>query len=134
MTSDYDESGIPLDPAPVRIDRMEEAITIFKGLRAPGPFTHDGEHYRITNLDGTPSPVQQPHPPILIGAGGTRMLGIAAREADIVGINPNLSAGAISRKAAQDSTAAAVDGKVERVRQAAGGRFHRHGALRPGGG
>ena len=123
MTSDYDESGIPLDPAPIRIDRMEEAITIFKGLWAPGPFTHAGEHYRITHLEGTPSPVQQPHPPILIGAGGKRMLGIAAREADIVGVNPNLSAGAISREAAQDSTAAAVDGKVERVRQAAGGRF-----------
>ena len=123
MTSDYDESGIPMDPAGVRIDRMEEAIAVFKGLWAPGPFSHEGEHYRITNLEGTPKPVQQPHPPLLIGAGGPRMLGIAAREADIVGINPNLHAGAISRVTGQDSTAAAVDGKLERIRQAAGDRF-----------
>ena len=123
MTSDYEESGIPLDPAPVRIDRMEEAIAIFKGLWAPGPFSHDGEHYRITDLEGTPKPVQHPHPPVLIGAGGKRMLGIAAREADIVGINPSMSAGAISREAALDSTAAAVDGKVERLRERAGARF-----------
>ena len=88
MTSDYDESGIPLDTAAVRIDRMEEAIAIFKGLWAPESFSHHGEHYQITNLDGTPKPAQRPHPPVLIGAGGKRMLGIAAREADIVGNNP----------------------------------------------
>lgn len=123
MTSDYDESGIRLEPARVRIDRLEEAITVFKGLWAPGAFNHEGEHYRITNLDGKPEPVQQPHPPILIGGGGRRMLGIAAREADIVGINPNMKGGAISAEVSQDLTAAAVDGKVERVREAAGDRF-----------
>ena len=123
MTSDYDESGIPLDPPGVRVDRMEEAIAVFKGLWAPGPFSHEGEHYRITELEGTPKPVQQPHPQILIGGGGKRMLGIAAREADIVGINPNLKSGAISPEVAPDLVAEAVDGKLERVRQAAGGRF-----------
>ena len=40
-----------------------------------------------------PSPVQRPHPPIIIGGGGQRVLGFAAREADIVGVNPSLAAG-----------------------------------------
>ena len=123
MTSDYEESGIPLDPAPVRIDRMEEAVAIVKGLWSPGPLSHQGEHYRISDLDGTPKPVQQPHPPILIGGGGPRMLGIAARQADIVGINPNMRTGAISSEAARDATAAVLDGKLDQVRQSAGDRF-----------
>ena len=123
MASDYDESGIQFDSAGVRIDRLEEAIAIFKGLWTPGHFSHDGDHYRIANLDGTPKPVQQPHPPLLIGGGGNRMLGIAAREADIVGINPKLGAGSISPEAARDSMADAVDAKVDRVSEAAGDRF-----------
>ena len=49
-----------------------------------------GEHYTITDYDGLPMPVQRPHPPILIGGGGRRVLSIAAREADIVGINGNM--------------------------------------------
>ena len=44
--------------------------------------------------DGPPKPVQQPHPPILIGGGGKRVLRIAAREADIVGVNFHLTEGA----------------------------------------
>ena len=51
------------------------------------------------------------------------MLAIAAREADIVGINPNLRSGVMSRDSARDSMAAAVDRKVEHVRQVAGERF-----------
>ena len=69
MRSDYEEAGILLEPAEVRIDRLEEAIAVVKGLWAPGPFSHEGRHYTITNLDGTPKPVQQPHPPVLLGGG-----------------------------------------------------------------
>jgi hypothetical protein len=45
-----------------------------------------GDHYQITDLAGFPVPVQQPHPPLLVGVGSRRMLGLARREADIVGI------------------------------------------------
>lgn len=123
MTTDYDQSGIPLEAPKVRVDRMEEAITVFKGLFADGAFTHEGPHYRITALDAGPKPTQKPHPPLLIGGGGKRMLGIAGREADIVGINPNLKAGIIGPEAAADATAAATDRKVGWLREAAGDRF-----------
>jgi probable F420-dependent oxidoreductase len=123
MTSDYDQSGIPLDSPGVRVERFEEAIAVYKGLFGDGPLTHDGAHYRITNLDGLPKPVQRPHPPLLIGAGGRRMIGIAAREADIVGVNPNLKAGVIGADAAADATAAATDRKLEWLRADAGTRF-----------
>src|SRR5215475_1000654 len=61
MTADYDKSGIALDGAGARIKRLEESIAILKGLFAPGPFSFDGKHYQISELDGEPKPVQQPH-------------------------------------------------------------------------
>src|SRR5450759_114261 len=59
MTADYEKAGIPLDRPGVRIARLAEAITIMKGLFAPGPFTFHGEYYNVTDLDGMPKPVQQ---------------------------------------------------------------------------
>lgn len=123
MTTDYEQSGIQHDSAKVRVDRFEEAIEVVKGLFAEGPYSFQGEHYTITGLDGKPSPVTPGGPPLLIGGGGKRVLSIAARSADIVGVNPNLKAGAIGAETVNDALAAAVDQKLEWVRAAAGDRF-----------
>ena len=123
MATDYEQSGIPYDRPGVRVDRMVEGIAVMKGMFADGPFSFEGEHYTIREHDALPKPVTRPHPPILIGGGGRRVLGIAAREADIVGINPNLRAGEVGPDAASDATAAATDRKLEWVREAAGDRF-----------
>ena len=87
------------------------------------PFSMQGEHYRITDYASWPVPVQQPGPPILIGGGGKRVLSIAGREADIVGINPNLRAGEINAAAARDSLKEQTDRKIQWIRDAAGARF-----------
>jgi len=123
MTTDYEQSGIPHDPAGVRVGRMAEGIEVIKGMFAAGAFSFAGEHYTITGLDGSPKPLQRPHPPLLIGGGGKRVLSIAARQADIVGINPALTTGAVDASAAADATAAATDRKIGWVRDAAGDRF-----------
>ncbi len=123
MTSDYEQSGIALDPAGTRIDRLEEALAVIGGLFADGPVTHHGRHYQVTDLEGTPKPVQQPGPPILIGGGGKRVLSLAARRADIVGINVNLAGGVIDASVGPDATLEATDEKIAWVREAAGGRF-----------
>ena len=123
MRSDYEQSGIPFEPAKVRVDRFEEAVAVCKGLFADGSFSFKGEHYTVSDLDGMPKPVQRPRPPFLIGGGGRRMLSIAAREADIVGINPNLKRGAMDAETALDATAEAMDRKVAWLREAAGDRF-----------
>jgi len=123
MRTDYEQSGIAYDPPAVRVDRFEEGLKVFKGAFADGPFSFEGKHYTITNYDGLPKPVQKPHPPILIGAGGKRMLSIAAREADIIGINPNLAPGEVSAEVGRDGTAEKTDRKLAWVREAAGGRF-----------
>lgn len=123
MVSDYDQSGIAYDAPRVRIDRFEEAIAVIKGAFGDGPFSFDGTHYRVSAYQGLPKPVQRPWPPLLIGGGGRRVLGIAAREADIIGINGTLTAGVIGPEAIATMSAEAVDEKVAIVRDAAGERF-----------
>jgi probable F420-dependent oxidoreductase len=123
MRTDYDQSGIAYDTPKVRIDRMIEAITVIRGCMAPGPFTFTGTHYQIAEYEGLPKPVQQPHPPLLIGGGGKRMLSYAAREADIIGINPTLTAGAVGPEAIANMSAEAVDEKINIVREAGAHRL-----------
>ncbi len=123
MISDYEQSGMPYDRAGVRIDRFVEGLAVIKGAMADGAFSYDGEHYTISGYDGLPKPVQRPNPPILIGGGGKRVLSIAAREADIVGINATLTAGVIGPEAIATATEEAVVDKVAIVAEAAGDRI-----------
>lgn len=134
LRSDYAAAGLAYDPASERIRRLGETLRILKGFFAEGSFSLDGDFYTITDLEGRPKPVQRPHPPLLLGGGGRRMLELAAREADIVSINPNLRSGGLretetgaeGRKwavAGEARTAAATSQKVEWVRAAAGDRF-----------
>lgn len=121
--NEYDQAGIPFDPAGVRVARMEEAVHVIKGLWADGSFTYEGEHYRINGLDGQPKPLQHPHPPIMIGAGGRRLLSFAAREANSVGIIAQATpAGKLDTAGDTESLLAE---KVGWVREAAGERFDR---------
>jgi alkanesulfonate monooxygenase SsuD/methylene tetrahydromethanopterin reductase-like flavin-dependent oxidoreductase (luciferase family) len=98
-------------------------VAIIKGLMTGEPFSFDGTHYTIDKLSGTPRPVQQPHPPILIGAGAKRMLSFAAREADIISVNFDLSAGAVGPDVVVTGTADLTSGKIDLIRSAAGARF-----------
>jgi probable F420-dependent oxidoreductase len=123
MRSDYEQSGIPLDPPGVRIKRFREGLSIVKGLFADGPFSFAGEFYSVNAHEGTPKPVQKPHPPILVGGGGKRVLSIAAREADIVGVNFSLAEGEVNPKVAVTGSASATREKIEWIRDAAGERF-----------
>jgi probable F420-dependent oxidoreductase len=122
MRTDYDAAGMTYDRPGVRIDRLKEGITIIKGLLADGPVTFSGKHYTITNHEGLPKPVQKPLP-ILIGGGGKRVLSIAAREANIVGVNFNLEQGAVNQQVLQTGGAETTDEKMKWIRDAAGPRF-----------
>ncbi|MDQ1424768.1 MAG: hypothetical protein QOD72_2266 [Acidimicrobiaceae bacterium] len=120
---DYSRSGIPMDSATVRVDRLIEHATVLKALFANGPVTFAGDHYTITDLEGTPKPFRVGGPPIIIAGGGPRILGFAATSADIVGINPSIKAGVVDIDSAQDALPSRIDQKVAWVREAAGGRY-----------
>ena len=123
MGADFSHAGLTFDPPGVRIARLGEAIAVLKGLLGPDAFTFFGEHYRIDALDGQPKPSQQPYPRFLVAGGGRKVLSLAAREADIVGINVNLAAGVIDERAGSSATGAATDEKLQWIRDAAGERF-----------
>jgi probable F420-dependent oxidoreductase len=124
MGSDYEQAGMPYDRPGVRVDRMIEGVQIIKALHGDGPVDFKGEHYTISGHDALPKPVQRPHTPILIGAGGKRLLTFAAREADIIGLNPrNLGNDAWAETNIGDATDEATDRKIDWIRQAAGPRF-----------
>lgn len=121
LREDYDRSGIPFDTGVVRFGRLTESVHIIQGLFAETPVTFRGEHYTVADLLGATRSVQRPHPPLLIGGGGRRLLTFAAQEADIVSLVPRaLPGGGLDDT---DITAALVDEKLGWVRQAAGERF-----------
>lgn len=122
MVTDYEQAGLSYDRPGVRVDRFGEAIRVLKGVFGDGPLDFDGEHYTVRGYEGLPKPVQRPWPPLLIGGGGQRVLSIAGREADIVGINGTLTSGIIGAEALATMTDAAVTEKLGWARAAAGDR------------
>jgi len=75
--------GIPFPPTGERVARFGEAVQVVKGLLTTDGFSFDGRYYQLQDATLHPRPVQQPHPPIWIGASGPRMLRIVARHADV---------------------------------------------------
>jgi probable F420-dependent oxidoreductase len=125
LASDYEQAGIPYDSPGTRIERMEEGLKAIKGLLAGGSFSFSGKHYTIKEMECFPLPVQRPHPPILLGGGGRRMLRLAAREADIVNVNFQLAAGRVNRELVRTGLAEATDEKLAWIKEAAGERLDR---------
>ena len=122
MHSDYEQSGIPLDEPGVRVERLEEALVVMKALWS-GHCDHSGPHYTVKGAEGTPLPYRRPHPTLVIGGGSRRVLSLAGREADVVGLNPRLTEGVIGPQSLASITAAHYDRRLEWVRHGAGDRF-----------
>lgn len=118
---EYEQIALPFERAGVRISRLEEALHIMKQFFVAEAVTFVGKHYIVTDLKAFPKPLQRPHPPIFIGGGGKRLLSLAGREADIVGLHLKINDdGTVD---ASERSEAAMAQKVEWVRQAAGERF-----------
>jgi probable F420-dependent oxidoreductase len=84
VQSEYDQAGLRFDRGGTRVERLAESVQIIKGLLGGAEVNFAGRHYRVTGHTIHPRPVQRPHPPIIIGGNGLRLLALAAREADTV--------------------------------------------------
>lgn len=102
---DFQQLSIPFDQAGRRYARFAEGLSIIKRFFGGETVTFSGKYYSTTELRPVPRPVQQPHPPILIGSSGRRMVTLAAREADSILLFPP------------------VEEKLAWIREAAGERF-----------
>ncbi|NIO38561.1 TIGR03621 family F420-dependent LLM class oxidoreductase, partial [Candidatus Bathyarchaeota archaeon] len=121
---EYDAVGFKFESPSVRVSRLEESLKIIKGYFSKEPFVFSGKYYNVNGvvgIDQLPLSVQKPHPPILIGGGGRRMLSIAAREADIVSIAVKVKADGTGPDVA-DAKLPFIQ-KVRWVQEAADDRF-----------
>ena len=83
LGDEHAQLGIPFPPTAERADRLEEAIAVLRELMTTDGATFEGRYYQLRGATYRPRPVQQPHPPIWVGAGGRRRtIPIAARHAD----------------------------------------------------
>ena len=120
MTTDYEQSGIPMDAASVRVARLAESLAIMRAMWRDGSATFSGEHYQVTDVAGTPVPTTPGGPPLVIGGGSRRVLSLAGEFADIVSVVPSLNAGHIGPEVAAESVVEKYADRVRWVREAAG--------------
>ncbi len=122
IQSEYEAMGVPWDRAGVRLDRLEEVIALLRAHFGDGLVDVDGEHVHASGFEGVPKPANGV-PPIMIGGGARRILGIAGREADIVSLNFNNVSGKLGPDGFGSSTAELTEQKVGWIRDGAGERF-----------
>ncbi len=122
MTTDYTQSGIPMDRPSVRVARLAESLEIMRAMWRTGTVTFAGEYYRVTDAVASPAPLTPGGPPLVIGGGGRRILTLAGRYAQTVSIVPSLAAGHIGPEVAAESVVDKYTDRVHWVKEAAGAR------------
>lgn len=119
METDYDQAGMAYDRPGVRIERLEEALQIIRSMWTQETTSFEGRHYRIADIARAAELPEGQRPRILVGGGGARLLGVAGRHADIVGINPSLPEGRVTAATVADLTSDRVREKISWAREAA---------------
>nr|WP_090338852.1 LLM class F420-dependent oxidoreductase [Mycolicibacterium malmesburyense]CRL66864.1 luciferase family protein [Mycolicibacterium malmesburyense] len=123
MKSEYEAAGIPFDAGGVRVSRLVEAAEVIRALLDGDPVDAAGRHYEIHADAGQLLPIPPHRVPLLIGGNGTRVLELAGRLADIVGLagfGHNRDATEVRLSHFDDD---GLDDRIAVVRRAAGDRF-----------
>ncbi|HUO04287.1 MAG TPA: TIGR03621 family F420-dependent LLM class oxidoreductase [Candidatus Binataceae bacterium] len=86
--TEFQMTGIPFPPIGERLKMLDEALTCIRSLWTNERTTFSGQYYKFTDAILWPKPIQQPHPPIIVGGGGNGLLRVAAKHADYVNLIP----------------------------------------------
>ena len=77
---DHSENGFPFLDARTRFDLFAEQVEIVVRSWTEAGFDHDGPAYTLRSQTALPRPVQQPHPPLILGGRAKpRSAALAAR-------------------------------------------------------
>jgi probable F420-dependent oxidoreductase len=120
--TEYNAMGLTFERPGRRIAKLAEVIALLKAHWTGEQLDYAGQQVQVRGYAGRPRPVQRPHPPIMIGGGGPRMLAFAGREADIVSMS---SVPFVARDADGLDPQAVAERRVDTVRSAAGDRYGR---------
>ena len=121
MKDEFEKGGITYDKPSVRIEKLDEALTILDVLLRGQECNFEGKHYSIKGLKGSPRPRQGPRPPLAVGGGGPKMLALAAKHADIISVVP-----VTTKEGKLLLSGITMEKTIERIdliRKAAGDRF-----------
>jgi probable F420-dependent oxidoreductase len=118
---EYTAMGLEFDRPGRRIAKLAEVVALLKAHWDGEEMDCSGDFVRVSGYAGRPRPVQRPHPPIMIGGGGARILNLAGREADIVSMS---SVPFVARDADGLDPQAVAQHRIAFVRSAAGERYH----------
>ena len=119
MKSDYKEAGISYDPPSVRIERLDEALKIIRLMWTQEKVNFSGKHYKITEIAKAIEPPMEKPPRIIVGGGGRKLLTVAGRHADIVGIHTSLHEGKLTPNMFKNFTIDNIREKIVWVRKSA---------------
>jgi probable F420-dependent oxidoreductase len=86
--SEYNAYHLPFPANAVRVRELEDAIKLLKVMWTDPEPTYHGSDFAIDKAYNFPQPVQKPHPPIMIGGGGRKVIQIAGRHADVLSLVP----------------------------------------------
>jgi probable F420-dependent oxidoreductase len=112
--SEYDAHNYPYPSNLERIDQLADAIKLIKAMWTQEEPTYRGRYFSIDKAYNNPRPVQKPHPPIMIGGSGKRILELAATEAQLINLIPPIVNG---KDFVQDPSAAVKFDKAELKRR-----------------
>lgn len=121
LEEEHESAGIEFDEPGLRIEKLDEALTVLDTLLRGQTCDFHGKHYHVRGLKGAPRPRQGPRPPLLVGGGGPKMLRLAARHADIISVVPATTRS--GKGLLSGITLEKTIEKVELIRKAAGDRF-----------
>jgi probable F420-dependent oxidoreductase len=119
-TVDYHALGIPFERGRVRLERLAESVVLIKQLLSGGPVTFAGQHYRLEGLDLQIPLAQRPRMPLFVGGSRQRILTLAAREADSIGLDLRSQGGQLDLAS---YTTSALEEMLAWVHAAAGERI-----------
>ena len=124
LVNEYEALGIPFESAGQRIRLLRETAEFMRMAYADeGEVDYRGEFIQSFGYHAVPPTVQRPRPPIMIGGGAPKVLGLAGELADIVSVNFNNSSGVVGAGSITSSTEEETHKKIQWIRDGAGERF-----------
>ncbi len=124
LVNEYEAMGIPFESAGRRIQLLRETAEFMRMAYADeAEVDYHGEFIQTFGYHAVPATVQRPRPPIMIGGGAPKVLGLAGELADIVSVNFNNSSGVVGAGSISSSTEEETRKKIDWIRDGAGDRF-----------